>query len=82
MNQNKQNTKSAPITKGKLHPRNAHLGQYDFVALIKACPELKAKVINNPKGELTINFGDAQSVLLLNKALLYTNTNDYSQAHS
>jgi len=70
VNKNKQKTKSAPITKGKLHPRNAHLGQYDFVALIKACPELNAKVINNPKGELTINFGDAQSVLLLNKALL------------
>ena len=27
-------------------------------------------MINNPKGELTINFSDAQSVLLLNKALL------------
>ena len=70
MNKNKQKTKSAPITKEKLHPRNAHLGQYDFVALIKACPELKIKVINNPSGEFTIDFSDALSVLLLNKALL------------
>jgi 23S rRNA (adenine1618-N6)-methyltransferase len=56
--------------KGKLHPRNMHLGQYDFTALVEVCPELAPLVINNPKGHLTINFGDAQSVLLLNKALL------------
>lgn len=58
------------IQKGKLHPRNVHNGQYDFSLLIKACPELQAKVIKNPKGQFTINFSDAQSVLLLNKALL------------
>ena len=58
------------IQKGALHPRNVHSGQYDFPSLIKACPELTTKVIQNPKGQLTINFSDAQSVLLLNKALL------------
>lgn len=56
--------------KGALHPRNLHHGQYDFDALVKACPELESCVINNPKGGLSINFSDAQSVLLLNKALL------------
>ena len=68
----KVNTDSKKIksVKGALHPRNLHTGQYDFLALIKACPELKPFVINNPKGDLTINFSDAQSVLLLNKALL------------
>ena len=56
--------------KGELHPRNKHIGQYDFESLIKACPDLAPFVITNPKGSLSINFSDAQSVLLLNKALL------------
>ena len=56
--------------KGVLHPRNKHIGQYDFPVLIKTCPELAPCVITNPKGELSIKFSDAQSVLLLNKALL------------
>lgn len=67
---NKSKPKNKVRVKGALHPRNVHTGQYDFAALIKACPELKPCVINNPKGDLTINFSDAQSVLLLNKALL------------
>ncbi|TEW53771.1 23S rRNA (adenine(1618)-N(6))-methyltransferase RlmF [Psychromonas sp. RZ22] len=57
-------------SKGLLHSRNIHQGQYDFSALIKTCPELKPYVIHNPKGDLTINFSDPQGVLLLNKALL------------
>ena len=63
-------TKKIKPVKGELHPRNLHIGQYDFAALIKACPELTPCVINNPNGDLSINFSDAQSVLLLNKALL------------
>ena len=63
------NKKSAMV-KGALHPRNKHLGQYDFPTLIAACPELAPYVINNPRGDHSINFSDAQSVLLLNKALL------------
>jgi 23S rRNA (adenine1618-N6)-methyltransferase len=62
--------KQPQSNKGKLHPRNKHTGQYDFESLIKACPELAPLVITNPKGALSINFSDAQSVLLLNKALL------------
>lgn len=57
-------------TKGTLHSRNVHIGQYDFPTLIKACPALSPCVIHNPKGDYTINFSDPQSVLLLNKALL------------
>ena len=63
-------SKKIKSVKGALHPRNLHIGQYDFPALIKACPELKPCVINNPRGEFTIDFSDSQSVLLLNKALL------------
>ncbi|WP_258546896.1 23S rRNA (adenine(1618)-N(6))-methyltransferase RlmF [Psychromonas sp. B3M02] len=65
------NTEKAQKTaKPTLHPRNLHQGQYDFVSLMKACPELQPHVITNPRGELSINFSDPQSVLLLNKALL------------
>lgn len=62
--------KKNKISKGALHPRNKHIGRYDFTALVKSCPELAACLIQNPKGDLSINFSDAQSVLLLNKALL------------
>jgi len=62
--------KKNKISKGSLHPRNKHIGRYDFTALVKSCPELAACLIQNPKGDLSINFSDAQSVLLLNKALL------------
>ena len=70
MNKKLNTVKSGKIEKGALHPRNKHIGQYDFPALIVACPELAPYVINNPRGDLSINFSDAQSVLLLNKALL------------
>jgi len=66
----KKSSSKLTSVKGQLHPRNLHLGQYDFAVLIKACPDLAPHVIHNPKNELTINFGDAQSVLLLNRALL------------
>lgn len=65
-----KSNKKATLVKGALHPRNVHQGKYNFSALVKACPDLQPYVINNPKGELTINFSDAQAVLLLNKALL------------
>lgn len=56
--------------KKPLHLRNRHHGQYDLQALVNDCPELKAFIISNPVGNLTIDFSDAQAVLLLNKALL------------
>lgn len=52
------------------HPRNAHQGHYDFVALGRVCPELIAHIVLTPRGEQSINFSDAAAVLLLNKALL------------
>ncbi len=68
----KSHTKSKPTAKGKsgLHARNRHKGNYDFVALCKTLPELKAHLIKNPKGEWTIPFSDPVAVKLLNRALL------------
>jgi len=53
-----------------LHPRNPHGGRYDLHALSKTCPELKAYLRPNPKGDNTIDFSDEMAVLCLNKALL------------
>lgn len=63
---------SKATIKGKpvLHPRNKHQGQYDFKALIQACPELKPFVQVSAHGQETINFSDATAVMYLNKALL------------
>lgn len=54
----------------QLHKRNLHRGRYDFPELVKELPELEKYVIVNPHGDKTINFSDAEAVLLLNKALL------------
>ncbi|WP_133408239.1 23S rRNA (adenine(1618)-N(6))-methyltransferase RlmF [Parashewanella tropica] len=61
---------SSSSSKGKLHPRNRHNKSYDFEALVTVFPELKAKLITTPRGEMSINFSDPISVKLLNKALL------------
>lgn len=53
-----------------LHPRNPHQGRYDLTALVKLCPELKAHLKLNPKGEQTVNFSDDKAVRILNQALL------------
>jgi len=53
-----------------LHPRNLHNQPYDFDALIKAKPELKAFVAMNKYDNLSIDFSNPKAVLLLNKALL------------
>lgn len=53
-----------------VHKKNYHKGKYNFSELVKAIPELKQKLKKNPKGEQTIDFSDATSVILLNKALL------------
>ena len=54
----------------KLHPRNQHLGGYDFVRLVAQTPELEAFTTRNPVGQTTINFQDAKAVRMLNRALL------------
>ena len=55
----------------KLHPRNPHHGPYNLAILSDANPALKQHIIQNPKGEDTINFFEAEAVFELNKALLY-----------
>lgn len=54
----------------KLHARNPHSGQYDFVQLVAALPELESHVFVNRYQNKTIDFSDAKSVIALNKALL------------
>lgn len=56
--------------KSLFHERNPHRGRYDFTSLIESLGELEKFVIPNPKGDMTIDFHDAQAVLYLNKALL------------
>jgi 23S rRNA (adenine1618-N6)-methyltransferase len=60
----------APAAKGELHPRNRHLGRYDFPALIQGCPELARFVILNPYGKQSIDFADPDAVKVFNRALL------------
>ncbi len=62
--------KKRPSPTGSLHPRNPHRGRYDLLQLGKSCPELLGHLIQSPHGETTIDFSDANAVLLLNKALL------------
>lgn len=65
----KKTAKKAPA-KGVLHPRNPHRGRYDLAVLANACPELKAFIKPNPKGDNTIDFSNEKAVLCLNRALL------------
>ncbi|OBT08635.1 23S rRNA (adenine(1618)-N(6))-methyltransferase [Vibrio sp. UCD-FRSSP16_10] len=66
---NNNRSPKKPIQSG-LHPRNKHHGRYNIEALVKALPALKSKVTLNPKGKKTIDFSNADAVLMLNKALL------------
>lgn len=52
-----------------MHPRNRHLGSYDFTLLVKVFPELASYVIQR-FGRDTIEFADPMSVMTFNKALL------------
>jgi len=53
-----------------LHPKNLHIEAYNFDELEKVQPELSNYIIANTNKEKTIDFGDNQAVLHLNKALL------------
>ena len=53
-----------------MHPRNQHQGRYDFTQLVKSTPDLAKYLLDSPKGDLTIDFGSAQAILMLNQALL------------
>jgi len=60
-----------PIKTNKgLHPRNLHNDRYDFPALIKSESKLAPFVSENIYGDLSIDFANAEAVLVLNKALL------------
>ncbi|MEO9802612.1 MAG: 23S rRNA (adenine(1618)-N(6))-methyltransferase RlmF [Reichenbachiella sp.] len=62
----KKEKKSVP----RLHPRNKHVGRYDFTALTASEPELTQYVRPNLHGDDSIDFADPASVKALNKALL------------
>lgn len=53
-----------------LHPRNKHQGRYNFDDLISSCPELAPFVRLNNYNDESIDFSDAEAVMMLNKALL------------
>ena len=53
-----------------LHPRNKHQGRYNFKELISGCPELAPFVRLNSYNDESIDFSNAEAVLMLNKALL------------
>jgi 23S rRNA (adenine1618-N6)-methyltransferase len=63
-------TNKTTLTKGSLHPRNLHHERYDLKRLCQASAQLREYIITNPKGELTIDFGNSDAVLALNQALL------------
>ena len=58
-------TENAPV-----HPKNRHVNGYDLSSLCQSVPELFDKVITTPAGKQSIDFSDAESVRLLNAALL------------
>lgn len=62
--------KKYPKEKSGLHPRNRHRERYDFKALIKTCPALTPFVRINEYQDESIDFSNAEAVLMLNKALL------------
>lgn len=56
--------------KGELHPRNRHVGQYDFNQLQKSYPALKSFMTANYNGQPSIDFANPEAVKALNAALL------------
>jgi 23S rRNA (adenine1618-N6)-methyltransferase len=66
MNEKRQH----PEIKLKLHPRNKHLGRYDFKELSNFCSQLAPFVELNIYDDESIGFSDPQAIKMLNKALL------------
>lgn len=65
-----QKKKEHPPKKIGLHPRNKHQGRYNFKELISSCPELAPFVRLNNYNDESIDFSNAEAVMMLNKALL------------
>jgi 23S rRNA (adenine1618-N6)-methyltransferase len=64
-------SKTVPIEKSNLHPRNPHRFRYDFQKLIEVLPDLETHVVTNTlTNDTTIDFSNAEAVKTLNKALL------------
>ncbi len=63
-----------PAEKPGLHPRNQHVGRYDFAKLQAAHPSLVPFVVPNrfDANEVTIDFANPEAVKTLNAALLKT----------
>jgi len=59
-----------PKEKFSLHPRNKHRGRYNFKELISSCPELAPFVRLNKYNDESIDFSNAEAVMMLNKSLL------------
>jgi 23S rRNA (adenine1618-N6)-methyltransferase len=53
-----------------MHPRNRHQDRYDFAALLRAWPPLKAHLVRTPDDRQSIDFADPAAVRALNRALL------------
>jgi 23S rRNA (adenine1618-N6)-methyltransferase len=53
-----------------MHLRNIHRYGYDFQKLTATHPELEKHLVQSPTGAVTIDFGDAASILEFNTALL------------
>jgi len=62
--------KEHPKEKSGFHPRNKHRERYDFKALVGSCPELTSFVRLNEYNDESIDFSNAEAVMMLNKALL------------
>ncbi len=68
-----QPTLGTPMTRNTtLHPRNQHLGGYDFARLVAQTPELASLTTTGPSGQTTIDFQDPMALRMLNRALLRT----------
>jgi 23S rRNA (adenine1618-N6)-methyltransferase len=65
-----QKKKDHPKEKSGLHPRNKHRERYNFKELIATCPELARFVRLNEYYDESIDFFNADAVMMLNKALL------------
>lgn len=62
--------KKRPLEKSRMHPRNKHLGRYDFKELIATLPELATFVKMNKYQDESIDFSNPLAVKILNQALL------------
>ncbi len=62
--------KEHPKEKPGLHPRNKHRTRYNFKELIRSSPALAPFVRLNDYEDESIDFANAEAVMLLNKALL------------